>query len=72
MFPIVLNISLKTELTTKLTRKELVMAKKLFLKDPKKTFDNNCDIIITRDYFNRIYKDHISTLKYFIRSRDKN
>jgi hypothetical protein len=58
------NFFLKTKLTTKLTNKELVMAKKLFFQDPKKTFDNEYNIIITREYFNEIYKDHMQSLKY--------
>jgi len=54
---------LKTELATKLTAKELVMARKIFLQDPKKTFDNEYNMIITREYFNRIYNDLILLLK---------
>ena len=56
--------SLKMELTTKLTQKELVMARNLFLKDPRKSYDNDCNRIITREHFNRVYHDLILLLKY--------
>jgi len=54
----------KIELTTKLTEKELVMARNLFLKDPRKSFDIDYNRIITREHFNRVHHDLISSLKY--------
>jgi hypothetical protein len=54
----------KIELTTKLTEKELVTARNLFLKDPRKSFDNDYNRIITREHFNRVHHDLISSLKY--------
>ncbi|CAF3492489.1 unnamed protein product [Rotaria sp. Silwood1] len=53
----------QTELTSKLTAKELVIAKNLYFKDPRKTFDNNSNIIITRDYFKEIHRDLIQVLE---------
>ncbi|CAF2669786.1 unnamed protein product [Rotaria sp. Silwood2] len=53
----------QTELTTKLTAKELVMAKSLFFKDPQKTFDNNSNIIITRNHFKQVHHDLILLLE---------
>jgi hypothetical protein len=47
-----------------LTEKELVMARNLFLKDPRKSFDNDYNRIITREHFNRVHHDLISSLKY--------
>jgi hypothetical protein len=57
------QISFQTELTTKLTKKELVMARKFFLKDPKRTFDNDYNTIITREYFTQIYTNFTQSLK---------
>ncbi|CAF3348328.1 unnamed protein product [Rotaria socialis] len=53
----------KIELTAKLTKKEVVFAKTLFLKDPRKTFDNKSNIIITRKHFKQIHHDLIVLLK---------
>lgn len=53
----------QTELTRKLTEKELVVARKLFLKDPKKNFDNNFNITITKEYFSQVYHELIQALK---------
>ncbi len=55
---------MKVELTTKLTQKELVMGRHLFLKDTKKTFDNDCNILITREHFNQVRYDLMVVLKY--------
>ncbi|UJR38359.1 hypothetical protein I4U23_031029 [Adineta vaga] len=52
----------KIELMTKLTEKELVTARKLFLKDPRKSFDNDFNRIITREYFNKVHQDLILSL----------
>ncbi|CAF1277786.1 unnamed protein product [Rotaria magnacalcarata] len=53
----------KIELTAKLTKKEVVFAKTLFFKDPRKTFDNQSNIIITRKHFKQIYHDLIVLLE---------
>ncbi|CAF1315124.1 unnamed protein product [Adineta ricciae] len=58
----------KIELTTKLTEKELVHARKLFLKDPKKSFDNDFNRMVTREHLNQIHHDLMLSLnkKYSI------
>ncbi|CAF1126597.1 unnamed protein product [Rotaria sordida] len=53
----------KFELTRKLTEKELVMAKNLFFKDLRKTFDNDGKIIITRDHLKQVHHDLILILE---------
>ncbi|CAF2954013.1 unnamed protein product [Rotaria sp. Silwood2] len=53
----------KTELTTKLTKKELIFAKNLFLKDPHLKIDNESNAIITKDYLNRVFHDLIFMTK---------
>ncbi|CAF1154373.1 unnamed protein product [Rotaria sordida] len=53
----------KTELTTKLSKKELVFAKNLFLQDPNIKIDNESNAIITKDYFNRVFHDLILMTK---------
>ncbi|CAF1245647.1 unnamed protein product [Rotaria sp. Silwood1] len=53
----------KTELTTKLTKKELIFAKNLFLKDPRLKIDTESNIIITKDYLNRVLHDLILMMK---------
>ncbi|CAF1236487.1 unnamed protein product [Adineta steineri] len=52
----------RIELTTKLTEKELVAARSYFLKDPRKSYDNDFNRIITREYFNRIHNNLILIL----------
>jgi hypothetical protein len=51
------------ELTTKLTQKELVVARHLFFRDPRKTFDNDGNIMITREHFNQVHYDLMVLLK---------
>lgn len=56
-------LSLKTFLTTKLSTKELVFARNLFLKDPRLKIDQESNIIVTKDHFNRVYYDLMLMIK---------
>ena len=59
-----LIIYFKTLLTTKLSKKELIFAKNLFLNDPPLKVDKDNNIIITKSYFNRVYHDLVLLIKY--------
>lgn len=54
----------KADLAMKMTEKELVMAKNLFFKDPRKTFDNDFNIFITREHFKGVHHDLVLLLEY--------
>ncbi|CAF3080573.1 unnamed protein product [Rotaria socialis] len=53
----------KTQLTTQLTKKELIYAKGLFFKDLRLKVDTENNAIITKDHFNRVFHDLILTTK---------
>ena len=63
---------LQTFLSTKLSTKELVFAKNLFLKDPRIQVDQEGNVIATKDHFNRVMHDLTLMLKYVKIFRKKN
>ena len=67
-----LIVVLQTFLATKLTTKELVFAKNLFLKAPRIQVDQEDNIIATKDHFNRAMHDLMLMIKYVKIFRKKN